>query len=173
MKTIKHTIILIAFFASNTFAQNGKFDKIDAITANQVNTLINSYYAIKDALVATDGSKASIEAKNFLAKLDVIDQSKMTTEQKFFFKPLNERMSSDAKHISENKDPEHQREHFRELSTNMVSLIKAFGNTEDSFVQYCPMVKKSWLSNNKAIKNPYYGNKMLNCGKVTEIISKK
>lgn len=42
-----------------------------------------------------------------------------------------------------------------------------------TFVEGDTMVKKNWLSNNKAIKNPYYGNKMLNCGKVTEIISQK
>ncbi|RYF82932.1 MAG: DUF3347 domain-containing protein, partial [Chitinophagaceae bacterium] len=35
---------------------------------------------------------------------------------------------------------------------------------------YCPMKKALWLSNEKAIKNPYYGSAMLTCGKVTETI---
>ena len=173
MKTIKITVLLMAVFASSTFAQNTKFDKVDALVMSQTNNLLGAYYNVKDALVATDGKKASIEAKTFLAKLDAIDQSKMTVEQKAFFKPLNEKMSSDAEHINENKDTEHQREHFGSLSNNVLLLVKAFGSNEDAFVQYCPMVKKSWLSNNKAVKNPYYGNKMLTCGKVTETISKK
>jgi len=30
------------------------------------------------------------------------------------------------------------------------------------------MKKATWLSSNKTIKNPYYGNAMLTCGQVTE-----
>ncbi len=170
---MKTTVLLIAIFASSTFAQVAKFDKIDASTATQINDLVTAYYGIKDALVATDGKKASVEAKVFLAKLDAIDQTKMTDEQKTFFKPLNEKMSVDAKLINESQDADKQRKKFDGLSNNVLSFVKAFGNSEDIFVQYCPMVKKSWLSNNKAVKNPYYGNKMLTCGKVAETISKK
>ncbi|WP_435355459.1 DUF3347 domain-containing protein [Emticicia sp. SJ17W-69] len=173
MKLLKIAALLIVIFASNSFAQNTKFDKVDALVISQTNELLTAYYAVKDALVATDAKKASIEAKTFLAKLDAIDESKMTAEQKSFFKTLNGKLSNDAEHINESKDAEHQREHFGDLSTNLVNLVKAFGSSDDAFVQYCPMVKKSWLSNNKAVKNPYYGNKMLTCGKVTETISKK
>ncbi len=34
------------------------------------------------------------------------------------------------------------------------------------FVQYCPMAKGSWMSNEKQIVNPYYGKSMLDCGSV-------
>jgi Protein of unknown function (DUF3347) len=192
---MKASKILAAFFTititTNAFAQHDhsehfmamatapaqtksiNLDKIDSSTTKQTNDLLTAYYSVKDALVATDGKKASIDAKNLLAKLDAIDQSKMTVEQKTFFKPLNEKISFDAEHINGSQDAEHQREHFGSLSSNILILVKAFGSKEDAFVQYCPMVKKSWLSNNKAVKNPYYGNKMLTCGKVTETISKK
>jgi len=33
------------------------------------------------------------------------------------------------------------------------------------------MKKAVWLSNEKAIKNPYYGSQMLTCGKVVETIN--
>jgi hypothetical protein len=33
------------------------------------------------------------------------------------------------------------------------------------------MKKSYWLSADEAIKNPYYGNMMLTCGKVSETIS--
>jgi hypothetical protein len=32
------------------------------------------------------------------------------------------------------------------------------------------MKKASWLSNDKAIKNPYYGSAMLTCGNVKTIL---
>ena len=31
-------------------------------------------------------------------------------------------------------------------------------------VAYCPMVRKSWVQENGAILNPFYGSMMLNCG---------
>jgi hypothetical protein len=35
---------------------------------------------------------------------------------------------------------------------------------------YCPMKKSNWLSNEKTVKNPYYGSAMLTCGEVTGTI---
>lgn len=189
MKSIKILVLIAATsFTTSTFAQHQhgaeasktaeistvNIGTINANVSSQINETLVAYYGLKDALVATDASKASAEAKNFLTKLDAIDQSKMTVEQKNTFKPLNEKLSSDAEHINESKDIKHQREHFGDLSANALILVKTFGsNKEDAFVQYCPMVKKSWLSDSKSVKNPYYGNKMLTCGKVTETINKK
>ena len=49
--------------------------------------------------------------------------------------------------------------------------------TKDTFyVQHCPMANDNngadWLSKEKEIKNPYYGDKMLKCGMVSETITK-
>jgi hypothetical protein len=64
-----------------------------------------------------------------------------------------------------------QREKFATLSTNMFALAKTMKlSAEPVYQQYCPMKKASWLSNNKAIKNPYYGSAMLTCGSVKETI---
>jgi hypothetical protein len=42
------------------------------------------------------------------------------------------------------------------------------------YKQYCPMAFEGkgdyWYSNSKDIFNPYYGNKMLKCGRVQETI---
>jgi hypothetical protein len=78
----------------------------------------------------------------------------------------------DATPISETKDIKVQREHFTNLSNNMASLAKSVKlTTEPIYQAYCPMKKANWLSNDKAIKNPYYGSAMLTCGKVVETIN--
>ena len=45
------------------------------------------------------------------------------------------------------------------------------------FVQYCPMANDGdggyWLASETEIRNPYYGDEMLNCGEVKETITKK
>jgi len=170
MKTIKtFALLLIIFGVSNAFAQT----KTDAEVVNQTNEVLVAYYNIKDALVATNGKLASTKAADFLTKLNAININKLTTAQKEFYKPLKDKLAFDAEHINETQDTEHQRDHFGSLSTNVLLLVKTFkGNQNDAYVQYCPMVKKSWLSNDRSIKNPYYGDKMLTCGKVTETLGK-
>mgnify|MGYP002336258182 CR=1 FL=1 len=77
----------------------------------------------------------------------------------------------DATPISESKDLKKQRQHFSNLSNNMTALAKAVKLSNDPIYQaYCPMKKAGWLSNEKAIKNPYYGSAMLTCGNVVETI---
>jgi len=43
------------------------------------------------------------------------------------------------------------------------------------YKQYCPMAFDGkgafWLSSSEEIRNPYYGDKMLKCGRVEETIS--
>jgi membrane fusion protein, copper/silver efflux system len=77
--------------------------------------------------------------------------------------------------ITAAKDVETARKHFKPLSAQMVALAKAFGPFEETvYVQHCPMADGNtgadWLSLDKQILNPYFGDKMLKCGKVTETI---
>ena len=61
---------------------------------------------------------------------------------------------------------------FKKRQNHMATLAKAVKLTGDPiYKQYCPMKKTNWLSNEKAIKNPYYGNAMLTCGNIAETIS--
>ena len=52
------------------------------------------------------------------------------------------------------------------------SYIKDYQNT--IYIQHCPMADNNkgadWLSLNKAIKNPYFGDKMLHCGSVIKVV---
>lgn len=77
----------------------------------------------------------------------------------------------DAEQISNSKDIKQQRELFAGFSNNMAALAKAVKlTTEPVYQQYCQMKKALWLSSSKAIKNPYFGNAMLTCGKNTETL---
>ena len=62
---------------------------------------------------------------------------------------------------------------FSTLSDNLYKSVKAFGiGGTDAFYEYCPMAFNNeggyWLSDNEKIVNPYFGDKMLNCGEVKE-----
>lgn len=68
-----------------------------------------------------------------------------------------------------------QRTLFAELSNDFIARVKQAGLTSgEIYVEYCPMALNdkgaSWLSNQKDIKNPYFGESMLTCGEVKETI---
>jgi hypothetical protein len=129
------------------------------------------YYHLKDALVNSDASAASASAGKFLDAVNKINASSLSDPDKKAFVSLQPKLAYDARHISEVKSIEHQREHFAELSANMYKLAKATHLSADPIYQdYCPMKKVYWLSKDESIKNPYYGNQMLTCGKVADVI---
>jgi hypothetical protein len=69
---------------------------------------------------------------------------------------------------------ERQRAHFATLSDAMISLVKKAGVEGEVYVDYCPMALDDkgayWLSTDKEIRNPYFGEEMLTCGEVKETI---
>ena len=56
----------------------------------------------------------------------------------------------------------------------IVFIIKVFGINEKVFIAFCPMADGDkgayWLSREEKVINPYFGNKMLTCGEVKQVI---
>ncbi|MET7027900.1 efflux RND transporter periplasmic adaptor subunit [Sediminicola luteus] len=136
-------------------------------------SIIDLYIDVKDALVASNPENANTSSKaaiNSLKKINVGDLDNMTKGH------LNKIVEMFTK-ISNTSDIVIQREHFINLSENMISIstnLKEIPNT--LFVQNCPMANKNkgadWLSREKEIRNPYYGEAMMTCGEVKQVISK-
>jgi hypothetical protein len=165
MKTVKYYIALILFIAI------GQLQARPADIKSAVNAAIKSYLDIKNAL-ATDNSKAANDAaKQFTTALKGIQPGQMDAKQKETWQKFGEKLRFDGEHISESTEIAHQREHFGSLSANLYALLKAFkDNDAPLYQQYCPMVRKTWLSEQSAIKNPYYGKQMPECGVTRETL---
>lgn len=161
MKKIFFVVALItAACIEPGFAQN-----------NQGKALLTSYYEIKNALVNCDATLAASKASGFSKVLSSIDKKSMPEAEMTAFMGFQDKLASDARHITEANDISLQREHFANFSTNLFKLAKSIKLTgEPVYYDYCPMKKSYWLSSEKAIKNPYYGSSMLTCGKVVETI---
>ncbi|MCU0323803.1 MAG: DUF2911 domain-containing protein [Spirosomaceae bacterium] len=140
------------------------------VQANITKSLSN-YYALKNALIADDGKTANLQAGELVKTISALPMTKLNSQQRNLFMGLSEKIKFDASHINETKDVKHQREHFNDLSNNVFALVKGLNANESPvYQQYCPMAKAYWLSDNSAVKNPYYGKAMLTCGKVTETL---
>jgi hypothetical protein len=171
MKNLLLIFTLTLLFTTISNAQD--FGKIDANVQKQIGASLTSYYGLKDALVASDAEKSSVKADELAKTFDSVDAAKMTAAQKTMWLKLEKLLRLDAKHIKDNKETEHQREHFAKLSNNMYALVFNFkANETEAYLEYCPMKKASWLSESKEIKNPYYGKKMLDCGSVKATLRK-
>ncbi len=152
--------LLVAFIATisvqTTFAQEQN---------NGTNAVLESYYSLKNALVAGDATVANAKAIELTKSIESADNKTISDKEKA-------ELLKHSSMVSKTKDIKAQRAHFAPLSTAMISLAKSGKLSPDPiYVQYCPMKKSSWLSSEKPVKNPYYGSTMLTCGKVTETIN--
>ena len=166
---MKKIFLLVAFIATvltqQLYAQDAK--------TSALNPLLTSYYDIKNALISSNSTDAATHAAEFLKAINGVDMKTIPAADMTAFMALKEKLAFDARHISESKDIEHQREHFAGFSANFFKLAKAVKLTDQPvYYTYCPMKKSYWLSADAAIKNPYFGSQMLTCGKVTETLNK-
>ena len=106
---------------------------------NQLKSVFDNYFSLKDALVKSDGNLASTKAKELLASIKAVEMGKLTTEEHMVWMKVMKDLAFDAEHIEETKDAGHQRDHFTSLSKNMYELIKVSKSETPVYYQYCPM----------------------------------
>jgi len=140
---------------------------IAAAQSTAVDKITTSYIGVKNALVGSNATLAKTRSAELVAALSVQVKGLQPAQQKLLATYLD-KLKVDSRHISETTLIDHQREHFASLSKNMYSLLSGLKlNSTTVYQQYCPMKKAAWLSESEDIRNPYYGDDMLECGKVT------
>ena len=142
--------------------------------SNQLKGVFDNYFGVKDALVKTDGNTASTKATALLSAINAVKMETLKTEEHTVWMKLLKTLKEHTEHIADTKDAKHQRDHFDLLSENIYDLIKVSKQETPTYLLHCPMANDgkgaNWLSKESVVKNPYYGSKMLNCGKLTETI---
>ncbi len=165
---MKKIFFIVVFFTTITLQYSFAQDNTKITSLSQ---LLNSYYDVKNTWVSSDATIAAAKSGELLKAINSGDMNALSETDMNAFMPLQEKLAFDAKHISESKDINHQREHFSSLSNNIYKLAKAVKlSAEPIYQEYCPMKKVYWLSSESAIKNPYYGKAMLTCGKITDTL---
>jgi molecular chaperone GrpE (heat shock protein) len=129
-----------------------------AVSKEQLESMLAGYFKVKNALVKTDAKEAKSAAAKLAASLgEGMDE-----------------LTALVKGMTEKEDVEMIRKDFDQLSASMYSVVKANSDKKEATVykQFCPMAFNNqgafWLSNEPEIRNPYFGDKMLKCGKVQE-----
>lgn len=174
LKVIISCLILTAgLSACNQSADKGETEKRDSssvisasadIKDTDTKEVYKHYLHLKDNLVTSDPAAAQKVGTELASALSNIKGCENT--------------SSLAKKIASSNDLKVQRELFIALSSDIIALLKHTEiNSGKLYVQHCPMANEGegayWLSSEKEIKNPYYGDEMLDCGSVTETLASK
>lgn len=174
---ISALLIVFAFASCNQSQKTAEAPKADSVATVAAapavpvelkdpdsNKAYELYIKLKDVLVKSNAADAQAAAKELSAVLHKL--------------PDQANAASLSDKIAESTDLKAQRVSFTTLSNDLIAMFKKTEvNSGSMFVQYCPMANDGeggyWLASEEEIRNPYYGDEMLNCGEVKETIAKK
>lgn len=118
------------------------------------------YLHIKTALVNSNAAEARSGGKMMVEALEDSNAGKEAGDA--------------AGIIAESEDINEQRTAFSKLSAGMENMLKDALSSGEIYKQFCPMAFEgkgdSWYSSSREIRNPYYGDKMLKCGRIEDTI---
>ena len=142
---------------------------------NQLKKVFDSYILLKDDLVNDDSEAVMKNAKMVLADLTEVDTNLLKNENALTnWMSLGKEIKNAAISISNSRDIAVQRSQFKPLSSYLTSAIERFGVNEKIYQQFCPMADNNkgayWLSKKEKVVNPYFGQAMLKCGEVKQVI---
>lgn len=137
---------------------NSKKPTIGEVAFNDPNMAVvfREYLGLKDALVGTNAAQAGASAVRLMtafANIGVADNALKATQN-----------------VVEASNIEEQRTAFVEVTAAVEKMLEGEIASGTVYKQFCPMAFNntgaSWLSGSSDIKNPYFGDKMLRCGRI-------
>jgi hypothetical protein len=119
--------------------------------------VLKHYFRLKDALVASNASNAQKAATTLTTSLKA--------------SPAFAKSVFICDSIAKTIDLAKQRSIFTNLSNELIAQFSKTQLLKGSFyLQFCPMANEGnggyWLAAEQEVRNPYYGDEMLNCGEV-------
>lgn len=131
---------------------------------------------LTEAFIASDPKAVGDAVAKVREQLKAVDMSLITGEMhKKWMKSL-QKMNSTLGLIESSSQIDDQRAEFASYNDAFYQSIKMVGlKNNTAYYKYCPMARDSkgayWFSNKEKIDNPYFGEAMLGCGEVKEVIN--
>ena len=127
----------------------------------EVTAAYEHYLVLQKALVQSNEEKAQKAASQLQLALKEIEIGNVA--------------HAEALKVARASSLAEQRKAFTALSTEMANFVKIRELKEGKvYLGYCPMANGntggSWLAASSEIRNPYFGDKMLKCGSIKEVI---
>ncbi len=183
--TIAALVFFVACGGSDTGKKTDEAKKDEPLTQSKnspefndkFTELLNGYYKLKDAFVASNDTMAASQAQALVESADNLNLSEAKADSSIIemAQQYVGSISSEAKSLAVEPNLEAKRKSFQMISDNMYDLVRTMHfDKETVYHQFCPMAFNDagayWLSQSPDIKNPYFGKKMLTCGEVKDSI---
>jgi len=149
----------------------------DPVFQKQLLLLTEAYLDLKDAMVAGLAIDITNKASQVNQALASVDMRLVKGQAHDHWMTLLATMESSLERIQSTASRDNQRLEFINLSNALINSVRTYGtnNERPLFIQYCPMANQdqgaNWISKEENIINPYFGDMMLTCGSVEEIIN--
>jgi hypothetical protein len=168
MKTLINTTVILLSLLFISSCKNAETQKNDTTTTeNEITnssseneltlTQLDYYMQIKNALVQSNLDATQSAAKSMLSH------------------ETNEKMVEFLNAIVTANNLADARSYFSQMTQVMEDIEALSGANDTVYKQFCPMAFNNtggyWFSMEEEIRNPYYGNAMLKCGRVVEEIN--
>jgi len=145
-------------------------------TSSQLNTVFDRYITLKNSLVKSDIKEAAKTANEVQNALSKVDMKLLTDDSHMKWMDISGNLDKQIKLIAASGEIEEQRMAFSNFSNQFYKAVKTFGLMgKTAYYQFCPMAFENkgayWLSESKTIQNPYYGEKMMDCGETKETLN--
>jgi len=144
-------------------------------TPNNADNVVIAYLNLKNALMEDKTETTKKLARRLIIAFKEFDVRGLPLKEQAKLRDILDTAIEESTHIS-GSDLVHQREHFNALSEKLLELIAIVGTTKTLYKDFCPVYNDGkgavWISETKAIKNPYFGaGKNLHCGSIQEVIN--
>ncbi len=151
---------------SETRSNSNPITHQEDVKSDVLSPLLKGYFELSEALADGDSRAASRAAKQMNLTVDDINTRELSDAQQQIFSKLEKDLLEHTLHIEVNRtDIKHQREHFKDLSENMIELTASGNTLKPIYLFHCEEYSKgaSWLDRDTIMENPYLG-KRSNCG---------
>lgn len=150
--------------------------KLNDTATKQLSELLVNYYMLKDALIANNAEKANAAAKELATSIDNFNNALKSDNTMWSAMSLNIdtlKIETNKIIISNSTKVSEIRTTFAKISGPLFALCRSADlKNANVYLAHCPMALNdtgaNWLSSYAEIKNPYFGDKMLDCGDVED-----
>jgi hypothetical protein len=151
--------------------QGGQHHEMEKSThTTGMDAVFDNYFAIQSALASDsmDGVSAKAEAIAEAVEGKHGEVKKDGHGHGADMHVVMKGIADTAESLSEQGNIKSAREEFGNLSEKMIKYYESLGDDSSikAHVFNCGMARKSWLQKDESLRNPYYGARMLTCGRM-------
>jgi len=136
----------------------------------EMDSVLTRYFALKDALVESDPQQSAEKAQGLSEFSSGVMDEVLESEDRGLWLGIARIIQTETGNLVDENDVDGQRFYFERISNAMIQMVESFNPVGYTiYHQSCPMVRDGsadWLSREEEIRNPYHGDRMMNCGEV-------